>query len=98
MRTQDIAPGTQWIEKKPDTHTDKLQKVTVLKIRQHYESGNKHPYKPRNYTYIYYKTNEGQYYPAKNRTERNLFVLDGLVGCHKLTEFKKLFTPINLEP
>ena len=89
MKLQDIQKDSKWIEKKPDTHTTKLQEVTVLNIRQHYETSNNPPYKQKNYTYIYYKTNEGTYYPARNNG-----YLDGLVGCYKVREFTRLFKPL----
>ena len=90
MKTISISINSEYIEKKPENYTNKLQKIVVLNIRKHYESTyNKKTNKSshRNFTYIYYKTKEGTLYPARNGG-----YLDGLVGCMKLTEFKAKYT------
>jgi len=77
----------------PYSHTDKLHQITVLSVKKHYESwynnktgkGGK-----KNFTYVYYKTNEDTFYPAANRG-----FLDGLVGCIKLSEFNRKYAKVN---
>lgn len=95
MRKSEIVKGGLYVEKTPSKHTDKLQKITVLDVKQHYELNKKTHIGHRNYTYVYYKTNEGQFYPAANSTDNRPLILDGLVGCILLSEFKKQFTPLN---
>lgn len=82
---------SEYTEKKPSDYTSKLQSIVVLSTRKHFESyynkktgknGNK------NFTYIYYKTKEDSFYPARNGG-----YLDGLVGCIKLIDFNKKFIP-----
>jgi hypothetical protein len=81
---------SEYTENKPENYTDKLQTIVVLSIRKHYESFyNKKTGKSghKNFTYVYYKTKENSYYPARNGG-----YLDGLVGCTKLAEFNRTFT------
>ncbi len=74
------------------THTDKLHQITVLSVKKHFESWyNKKTNKggKKNFTYVYYKTNDGTFYPAANHG-----YLDGLVGCIKLAEFNRKYKPV----
>lgn len=80
---------SEYTEKKSENYTDKLQTVIVLSITKYYESfynkkSGEQGYK--NFTYVYYKTKEETFYPARNGG-----YLDGLVGCMKLTEFNHKF-------
>ena len=84
---------SEYLENKPEDYTEKLHQVVVLKLIQHYESWfNKKTgkYGRNTFTYVYYKTKENSYYPARNGG-----YLDGLVGCIKLRQFKAKFTQIN---
>lgn len=79
-------------ELKPENYTTKLQEITVLSIRNHYESWyNKKTGKGghKNFTYVYYQTNYNTYYPARNGG-----YLDGLIGCIKLIHFNHKFIPL----
>lgn len=81
---------SEYTEKTSCNYTDKLQTVIVLNTKQHYESWyNKKTNKSGkiNFTYVYYKTKEDTFYPARNGG-----FLDGLVGCMKLRKFKSKFT------
>ena len=84
---------SEYTEVKSSDYTDKLQSIVVLNIRKHFESWyNKKTNKggKKNFTYVYYKTKENTYYPARNGG-----YLDGLVGCMKLREFKSKFLLTN---
>ncbi len=99
MKKSEIVKGMLFVQKAPYPHTEQLQRVSVLSIKQHYEHGKKsHNWREkRMYSYVYYKVCEGQYYPASNGTPRNPLILDGLVGCCLLTEFKTTFKPLQNE-
>ena len=92
MKKADLKSGLICIEKRPSKHTPALHKVEVLKVTQHYEMNKKTYIGHKNYTYVYYKTCEGQYYPAANSTDRELLILDGLIGSCLLNDFKKQYT------
>jgi hypothetical protein len=98
MKKSDILEGQIYQQIKPSKHTEKLEKVEVLSLRSHYESAKKAPYKgKRNYTYVYTKTCNGQYYPDANKVGLNEYphYLDGLVCCMLLSDFKRNFKLIN---
>ena len=80
---------SEYQEINPCDYTDKLQTVIILDTKQHYESWyNKKTNKSgkMNFTYVYYKTKEDTFYPARNGG-----FLDGLVGCMKLRKFNTTF-------
>ena len=93
MSKFNIERGSKFEQLKPSKHTEKLHVIEVGNIRTHFEYGKNG--KGRNYTYVYYKTPYGSYYPAANSTERQPLYLDGLVGCIKLTELNSQYRPIN---
>ena len=91
MKLEDIKKGLICVEKQAAKHTIKKQIIEVVAIRKQYEL-NKKTYKGyKNYTYVYYKTCNNQFYPAANTSENSPLFLDGLVGCTLLTDFKKQF-------
>lgn len=93
MKSSEIGYGQKFEQLKPSKHTEKLHVIEVRNVRTHFEYGKNG--KGRNYTYVYYLTPSGSYYPAANSTERQPLFLDGLIGCIKLTELNSQYRPIN---
>ena len=75
-KKEDLSIGSELIEKQPDDYTEKKQEIIILRLLN---------------SYVYYKTKENTFYPARNSTPNKPLYLDGVIGIITLSDLKKEF-------